>query len=644
MAERRLHGLQRVLGVNALFATAYGNVGSSIYYALGLVASFALGLTPLVFVITGVFFYMTAATYAEATTMYPEAGGSSSFARRAFNEFWSFFAAWGQMLNYTITVAISAFFVPHYFGSVIGVDALRHSPADIFFGIGVIVALSLVNVVGVKESAGLNVTLAVIDFFTQLLLVVVGAVLVLSPSTLADNVHFGVAPTWKDFFLAIPIGMIAYTGIETISNMAEEAKDEEITIPGAINRVVIAVFAIYAALPAVALSALPVRQNASGDYQTLLGLTEEKGGFAGDPILGVVKQLDLGFLQQPAQIYVGLLAATILFIATNAGIIGVSRLVYSMGLYRQVPDRLRQLHPRYGTPWVGILIFGGIACVTLVPGQADFLASMYAFGAMLSFSIAHLAVIRLRLRDPDRKRPYRGPGNLRVGGRDLPLFAVVGLFGTGTAFIVVTGLHIDVAIAGVGWLAFGVLVYTAFRRRQGLDLTTTTKVAIPRPVTEREAEYESVLVALEVKQYSEGAVATAVKVAARRKRGIHVLVTIPVPASAPISAEMPEQELAAQAIIEQARLLGGRRVSGHYEKVRPGQAGRMIVNEARQMRAQAIVLPLPGRTGSSVFGKTVETVLAERPCRVIIHSDAQSGDGASAPSARAALAGARAGA
>src|SRR5690242_14460490 len=468
MAERRLHGLQRVLGVNALFATAYGNVGSSIYYALGLVASFALGLTPVVFVITGVIFYLTAATYAEATAMYPEAGGSSSFARRAFNEFASFFAAWAQMLNYTITIAISAFFVPHYFGSVIGVEALRHSPADIVFGIGVVVVLSLVNIVGVKESAGVNVGLAVTDFLTQLLLVIVGLFLVFSPQTLIDNVTLGVAPTWKDFFLAIPVGMIAYTGIETISNMAEEAKDETKTIPAAINRVVIAVFAIYALLPMVALSALPVHQTANGEYQTLLGVSESQGGYAGDPILGVVKQLDLGFLQHAGEIYVGLLAATILFIATNAGIIGVSRLVYSMGLYRQVPDRLRQLHPKYGTPWVGILIFGGIACVTLIPGQADFLAGMYAFGAMLSFSIAHLAVIRLRVTDPDRTRPYRGPGNLRVRGRDLPLFAIVGLFGTGTAFIVVTALHIDVAIAGVGWLTFGVLLYTAFRHRQGL--------------------------------------------------------------------------------------------------------------------------------------------------------------------------------
>src|SRR4051812_34483158 len=244
MARRRLEGLERVLGVNALFSTAYGNVGSSIYYALGLVASFALGLTPVVFVITGVFFFWTAATYAEATAMYPEAGGSSSFARRAFNEFVSFFAAWAQMLNYVITVAISAFFVPHYVGGLFW-DALRHSPGDIIFGAGVIAVLAAVNVLGAKESAGVNILLAVIDFATQLLLVLIGLFLVFSPQQLVDNVTLGVAPTWKNFVLAIPIGMIAYTGIETISNMAEEAKDERKTIPEAINRVRIAVYAIY---------------------------------------------------------------------------------------------------------------------------------------------------------------------------------------------------------------------------------------------------------------------------------------------------------------------------------------------------------------------------------------------------------------
>ena len=623
MAERRLHGLQRVLGVNALFATAYGNVGSSIYYALGLVASFALGLTPVVFVISGFIFWLTASTYAEATAMYPEAGGSSSFARHAFNEFWSFFAAWAQMLNYTITIAISAFFVPHYLGGVFGVDWLRGSPGDIVVGIIVVIVLCTVNVFGAKESAGVNVTLAVLDFATQLLLVLVGAVLVFSPQILADNIHFGVAPTWKNFLIAIPVGMIAYTGIETISNMAEEAKDERVTIPKAINRVVIAVFAIYAALPAVALSALPVTQQADGSYQTLLGVTEEKGGYAGDPILGVVKQIDLGGLQGAATVYVGLLAATILFIATNAGIIGVSRLVYSMGVHRQVPDRLRRLHPKFGTPWIGIMIFGAIACVAMIPGKADFLGNMYAFGAMLSFTIAHLAVIRLRFSKPDEERPYTGPMNLRVGRVNVPLFAILGVIGTGLAFVVVTALHLDVAAAGVGWLAVGCLFYPLYRRSQGLDLTTTVKVEMPTSVVDREAEYESVLVAMEPGRFSPGALATAVKMAAPRRRGIHVVVPITVPASSPLDGEMPEQEAAAMKVIALAKLQGGRRVSGHWEKVRMGQEGHLIVEEARELAARAIIVPLPPRTAGSVFGRTLETVLAERPCRVIIQTDPQ---------------------
>src|SRR3954463_5833341 len=262
MARRRLEGLERVLGVNALFATAYGNVGSSIYYALGLVASYPLGLTPLVFVITGFFFFCPAASYAEATTMYPEAGGASSFARRAFNEFWSFFAAWAGMLTYVATIAISAFFVPHYVGGLFW-DELRHSPGDIIGGVIVIAVLGVLNIVGTKESTGVNVLLAVVDFMTQVLLVIVGAFLVLSPDTLVNNIHWGVAPEWKNLVLAIPIGMLAYTGIETVSNMSEEAKDEARTIPAAINRVRIAVFAIYFTLPAVALSAMPVVKDPS---------------------------------------------------------------------------------------------------------------------------------------------------------------------------------------------------------------------------------------------------------------------------------------------------------------------------------------------------------------------------------------------
>jgi basic amino acid/polyamine antiporter, APA family len=620
MARRRLEGLERVLGANALFSTAYGNVGSSIYYALGLVASYALGLTPIVFVITGVFFFMTAATYAEATAMYPEAGGSSSFARRAFNEFWSFFAAWAQMLTYVITVAISAFFVPHYVGGLFW-EPLRSSPGDIIAGAIVIVVLAVINVRGVKESTTLNVLLAVVDFLTQVLLVLVGVFLVLSPSTLVDNVNLGVAPTWRDFILAIPIGMLAYTGIETISNLAEEARDETKTIPVAINRVRIAVFAIYFTLPAVALSALPVQRGENGEYYTLLGLTEEEGGYAGDPILGVVKQIDLGPLQAVGEIYVGLLAATILFLATNAGLIGVSRLVYSMGIHRQLPDRLRRLHPRYRTPWIGILLFSAIAIGTILPGQEGFLGNLYAFGALLSFTFAHASVARLRAKKKDVTRPYRGPGNVTIRGYDAPLFAIIGGTFTFIAFIVIAVLYPTVSVFGVGWLVLGVVIYVAFRRRQGLDLSSTHKVAIPQPVVDHEAEYDSVLVHFGDGGYDDEVLATARKLAAQKRRGIHVLVTLTVPNAMEIDAPMPEQDALARSVIEEAKVAGGARVSGHVERVRAGQAGRRIVEDAVEMRAAAIVMPLPQRIdGASLFGKTLETVLTERPCRVIIES------------------------
>ena len=607
-------GLQRVLGTGALFSTAYGNVGSSIYYALGLVAIFALGMTPVVFLIAGFIFACTAATYTEATTMFPEAGGSSSFARRAFNEFWSFFAAWGQMLTYIITVSISAFFVPHYLG--VFWEPLGESPADIVAGIVVVIVLAVVNIVGVKESAGVNVFFAVADFLTQVLLVVVGVVLVLDPDLLVSQIDFGTTPTVSDFLIAIPVGMVAYTGIETISNMAEEARDYGHTIPRGMGLVVVAVFVIYAFLPAIALSAMPVQ-----DGETTLALPKEDGGYADDPILGVVANLDLGALQGAAEIYVGVLAATILFIATNAGMIGVSRLTYSMGQYRQLPEGLRALHPKFRTPYVAIVIFGLIACLTILPGQAEFLGTIYAFGAMLSFTVAHFAVIALRMKQPDRERPFRSPGSIRWRGSDLPVLAIVGGLATGVSWIVVSVLNIETLVAGTVWLALGLTTYVIYRRRQGLPLTATHKIVVPKAAVEHEVEYESVLVAFEDGRYSPEAVSTAALLAARRRRGIHVLVTITVPPNAPIDAHVPEQEARAATIIDAARLSGGRRVTGRWEKVRPGQAGRRIVEEAREIRARAVVMSLPPRrAGTSLFGKTLETVLAERPCRVIIES------------------------
>jgi APA family basic amino acid/polyamine antiporter len=297
----------------------------------------------------------------------------------------------------------------------------------------------------------------------------------------------------------------------------------------------------------------------------------------------------------------------------------VSRLTYSMGQHRQLPEKLRKLHPKFRTPYIAIGVFGAIAALTIVPGKATFLGTVYAFGAMLSFTVAHVSVVALRIREPDRERPYRMPGTIRIRGYDLPVLALAGGAGTGIAWVVVTVLNFSTLVAGAIWLAIGLVTYVLYRRNQGLSLTITTKIVDPKPAVEREVEYKSVLVAFEDGQYSPEAVATAVKLAARRRRGIHVLVTISVPNSAPIDASLPEQERRAQSTIDSARVLGRRRVTGHWEKVRAGEAGRRVVQEARAIDAAAVVMTPPRRTpGGSLLGRTIESVLEERPCRVIV--------------------------
>src|SRR3954447_16911530 len=298
MARLSEHGLRRSVGVPGLFATAYGNVGSSIYYALGLVAAHALGLTPLVFMFAGGLFVLTAKTYAEGAAMFPEAGGSSSFARHAFNDVVSFFAGWALSLDYIITIAISAFFVPHYLGAFF--PALTHNPGDIIGGLVTIALLAALNIRGLGESAKLNLVLAVTDLCTQVLLVILGLALVFDPKLLIDQVHLGVAPSWTEVIFALSVAMVAYTGIETVSNMAEEAKDPGHDVPKAVNLVLIAVLAVYAGISVVALSALPVVHHGVG-YSAELKQSFSQPGFAtalghfyeNDPVLGVISHMGL---------------------------------------------------------------------------------------------------------------------------------------------------------------------------------------------------------------------------------------------------------------------------------------------------------------------------------------------------------------
>jgi APA family basic amino acid/polyamine antiporter len=380
---------------------------------------------------------------------------------------------------------------------------------------------------------------------------------------------------------------------------------------------VVAVLALYVLIPIVALSAMPVTQNASGHFTTVLGTK-----FADDPVLGIVANLGLGEgLTHALRFYVGILAAVILVIATNAGLIGVSRLTYSMGQHRQLPEGLRQVHPRFHTPYVAILAFSAVAALTILPGKTDFLATMYSFGAMLSFTIAHVSVIRLRQRRPERKREWKPPLNFHAFGFEVPATAVMGGLGTFAAWVIVIALHRATGLVGAAWMVFGVLLYIAYRRHQQLPLKQTVKVVTPEPLGVEEVEYKSVLVAFEDEPFSEEAVATAARLAARRRRGIHVHTVVTVPTALPMDAPLEREEEEAQSKIERAKLIGGLRVTGHVARVRPGQAGQAIVDEAREIQAAAIVMPLRYRNGRPLYGKTLQTVLAKRPCRVIVAAE-----------------------
>lgn len=455
--------LRRVLGVAAVFSAGYGNVGSSIYYALGIVALAAMGATPIALGAAGILFIFTALTYAEGTASIPEAGGSASFARHGFNDLAGFSAGWALMLSYIVTIAISAFTIPPYLGYFW--EPFKTSP---FIGttasIGIVLFLMAINVIGIKETSFINVSAAVLDIATQVSLVVIGFILLFSPSVLWQRIIDN-WPTTENLILGIAMASIAYTGIETMSQMAEETKQPEKKVPKALIMMIITVLVIFAGISMVSLSAMPPSELASE--------------WSRDPVAGIAAYLPLELLRLILKPLIAILAGTILLIATNAGLIGISRLAFSLGSHQLVPPVLSRVHHRFKTPYLSIILFSLVALLILIPGffapdVFENMGALYAVGSLLAFMFAHASILSLRIKKPELPRPFKIGWNIRIKERQLPISAILGLASTTTIWVIILITQSYSRWVGLAWMVSGLIIYYIYRRSRHLPLNHTS--------------------------------------------------------------------------------------------------------------------------------------------------------------------------
>jgi APA family basic amino acid/polyamine antiporter len=459
------HRLKRVLGVAGLFSAGYGDVGSSIYYALGIVAVVALGATPVALAIAGIIYVFNALTYAEGGAMLPEAGGSASFGRHAYNDMVGFVAGWALMLSYIVTMAISAYTIPPYlayFWPPLGNPVIGTAAS-----MGIIVFLMIINVLGIRESSRLNIIFIVLDITTQLTLVVLGAILILGPNpgVLFENM-FGEGnwPTMRNLVFGIAIAALCFTGVETVSQLAEETRQAEKRVPRAYVLMIVAVLVLFAGISIVALSAMTPQ---------LLG--DPVGGWARDPVAGIAANLPSETLQSIFAPLVALLAASILLTASNAGLMGISRLSYNLASHNQLPAVFGRIHQRFRTPHWAIIFFSVLSLIILAPGffNSGFftdLGALYVFGSLLCFALAHLAILGLRLKFPEMPRPFKPPLTIRFKGKELPLTAIIGLIATLTIWVVVIVTQPFSRWAGIIWMVIGLVVFYFYRRSKGMSL------------------------------------------------------------------------------------------------------------------------------------------------------------------------------
>jgi APA family basic amino acid/polyamine antiporter len=603
----------RALDAPALASVAYGEIASSIYFALGIVALHALGFAPWVLLVMGALFLIVALSYAEGTAAIQETGGAATFTRLAFNDFVGFVTGWVLFLDYLIVIALSALFLPHYLGRAVGVAWFEHKPGDVITGVVVILLVASVRLVRRSQFYRFAILLPVLDLCIQVLLIALGFALVFSAHALTMGTHLGTSPSWHGILFALPLAMLAYTGLETVANLAEETREPGVNLPRSVFSALGLVVIVTVLIAIVGISAFPARGGT-----TELGTTWIRA-----PLLGIAAVIGTQlphWLWVVLRVSVGVSGALVLLASVTTAMGGSTRLAYSLGEHGQIPRAFGRLNRRTLVAPVSIVAVSAVSMAIVIGASfvhdpVASLASLYSFGVLLAFTAAQLAVIRLRIRRPDLHRPFMVPWTI---GR-VPVPSAIGAVLTSAVFVVAMATHPGARYAGPAWLAAGLVVYFVGRKVRGEPLlgrvVSSDEQVLP------ETEYSSILVPMKLGLIGEEMVATAVKLAQERGVPVEALYVIVVPLELPLDADMHDKEEAAAASIAEAKLLGtdhGVEVRGVI--VRARALGGAIVKEAVDRGVDLIVLGSAPRwrRQSRFFSPTVEYVLKKAECEVVV--------------------------
>jgi APA family basic amino acid/polyamine antiporter len=626
--------LSRGIGSPILFAIVYTSLASAVFFSLGVVVDHALGLTPLVFLLAAVMFGLTALTYVEGASLHQEPGGSTVFARYAFNELVSFIAGWAILLDYVILIAVTSYAASQYLK--VFWHPLGNRAEALVLALAIIAFVVVSNIRGFSSKRRLRIGVVVAGALVlELVVIVLGLAQFFDWHTLHTQVHLGSAPTWSGLIFALTITTIAFTSVESASGLAGEVRASR----GALKRLLLSgtvlVLVAYVGIAIVAVTAFPV-------HGTYTGLGHR---YLDDPVIGIVSRLSPHGLSQALRYAMGAVAAATLIAAANSAMLGLSRLAYSLSTNRQIPSGLGRLHSKRSTPYVLIILAGVLAAALVIPENLDFLVGIYAFGAVLAFTIAHLSVCRLRYSEPDRRRPFKMPLSVTVRGGELPVLAALGALFSGAGWVALVVVHQPARYVGLGWMAAGLALYVIYRRSDESSLLRRVTVSpeMLRAEQHHERDYGSILVPLFGTRLDDDIVQTAALLVAGEPTDeaaidtatIEALWVFEMPMALPLEARLPDAQVKrARQALARAKVVGEEYTGVHVATatVRARRAGHAIVDEARRRGVEAIVLGaeepsrirggarLGGRGGrlDDFVGDVIKYVVAKATCRVIV--------------------------